>query len=369
MSTGLLNAMVLLAAPLLGACAASAPAELAGLALDGVEVSKAMGFGFNLGNAFDLGLNPTNLADVQKVVDLYAGAGAKHVRIPVTWMDGFGGNHLADPTGKINLKSPRFLELKAAVGYALRKNLYVVVNTHHEHWLKRSYNGSGHDAIFANLWKGIANEFKSEGPKLIFEVLNEPEDAFGSWGGAVKPQDAAALEKTRHINLVGYNAIRSTGGNNATRIVMFGMNGQGNHSMFPALYPTRESLPGGGRDPAIVATLHTYDPWAFCGQDGKMAAYPGAESVKKSITTVLEHAAKLGVGANYGEYGVGRNNNFEERNSDTVREYYRVVTKTVLDAGASATPWDDRGWFGLIEAKNGGYQFRFGLVQAALGRP
>lgn len=364
MTICLISAATLLLLPSMNSPSSSSTGIRPVAALDGVGVSKAMGFGFNLGNSFDVGLNPTSLPDIQKVIDLYVGAGVKHVRIPVTWMDGFSGKHLADSSGKLNVKSPRFIELKAAVRYALKKNLYVIVNTHHEHWLKRAYNGAKHDAIFTNLWKGIANEFKSESPKLIFEVLNEPEDAFGSWGGKINPQDPSAMEKTRNINLVGYSAIRSTGGNNATRIVMFGMNGQGNHSMFPSLYPTRSSLPGGGMDRNIVATLHTYDPWTFCGQDGKLSAYPGADAVKQSVQTVLDHAAKLGIGANYGEYGVGRKDKVEERNTDTVREYYRVVTKTILDAGASATPWDDRGWFGLIEANNGAYQFKYGLVQA-----
>ena len=334
--------------------------------LDGIGLSKAMGFGFNLGNCFDLGLNPTSMSDVRKVIDLYAKEGAKHVRIPVTWMDGFSGDHLADTNGKLNAQSPRLGELRAAVRYALAKDLYVIVNTHHEHWLKRDYNGAKHDLIFSNLWKGIAGEFKGESQNLIFEVLNEPEGAFGSWGGNIKPQDPMALEKTRHINNVGYKAIRATGGQNAKRVVMFGMNGQGNHSMFPMLYPNRESLPGGGKDAFIVATLHTYDPWPFCGEDGRLAEYPGEQAIKSGITRVLDHAAKLGIGANYGEFGVGRKDRAQERNSDTVREYYRLVTKTVLARGASATPWDDRGWFGLIEPNSGGYRFKFGLVDAML---
>jgi aryl-phospho-beta-D-glucosidase BglC (GH1 family) len=330
--------------------------------LNGIEVSKQMGFGFNLGNCFDLGINPTALTDVRKVIDLYAGAGAKHVRIPVTWMDGFDGKHLADASGNINVQASRFMDLKAAVRYALSKNLYVVINAHHEHWLKRSYSGDKHDSIFANLWKGIATQFSSESPKLIFEVLNEPEDVFGSWGGYVKPYDAAALTKTRHINEVGYKAIRATGGKNATRIVMFGMNGQGNHSMLAAMYPTRDGLPGAGKDANIIATLHTYDPWPFCGQDGKLSEYPGADAVVKSLRGVLAHAKKLGIGVNYGEYGVGRKEQQSDRDSGVVREYYRVVTKTVLESGASATPWDDRGWFGLIEPKDAGYRFKYGLV-------
>jgi hypothetical protein len=147
---------------------------------------------------------------------------------------------------------------------------------------------------------------------------------------------------------------------------MFGMNGQGNQSMFPTLYPNRESLPGGGKDPCIMATLHTYDPWPFCGENGRLADCPGSQAISSGITRALAHAARLGIGANYGEFGVGRKDQAQERNSDTVREYYRVVAKTVLARGASATPWDDRGWFGLIEKSGDGYQFKYGLVDSML---
>jgi len=325
-----------------------------------------MGFGFNLGNCFDMPQNPTGISDVRRVIDLYAGAGAKHVRIPVTWMDGFGGNHLADSRGVLIARSPRLLDLKAAVSYALQRNLYVVINTHHEHWLKRGYNGAAHDGIFSNLWKNIATEFRTESPRLIFEILNEPDEAFGSWGGPVRPPDPIAIERTRRINSVGYNAIRSTGGLNARRVIMFGVNGMGNHSMLAQVYPTKPTLPGMGRDAFIVATLHTYDPWEFCGEDGRLAAYPGTQAVQQGVYRALDHAARMGIAVNCGEYGVGRRTNASERNTDTVREYYRVVTKAVLGRGASATPWDDRGWFGLIEPNSGGYRFRFGLVDAML---
>ncbi len=329
--------------------------------IDGRATMKSMGPGFNLGNTFDLNLNPTDLADIRKVVDLYVGAGAKHVRIPVTWMDGFEGDHLADGYGNVKVAHSRLKNLKLAVDYAVGKGLHVVINTHHEHWLKSRYNGAEHDKVFGRLWTGIATEFKDADSKVIFEVLNEPDGVFGDWSGGAKPDAPEALRLTRHINQVGYDAIRATGGKNSTRIVMVGMNGMGNHSMFDDLYPTADRLPGGGKDPNLVVTVHTYDPWGFCGQDGKTSAYPGAKAVRTSIQAVLDHGAKLGVGLNYGEFGVGRQVNQSERNTTEVKEYYEVVAKTVKAAGMSFTPWDDRGWFGLIEKSGDGYQFKYGL--------
>ncbi|MFZ4507857.1 MAG: glycoside hydrolase family 5 protein [Fimbriimonas sp.] len=333
---------------------------------DGIATMRNMGTGFNLGNTFDIKANPTDLRDVRKVIDLYANAGLTHVRMPVTWMDGFDGDHLADTSGTINTKHARLRELKLAVDYALGKGLYVVINTHHENWLKKNYNGAAHDAAFANLWKGIATEFKTRNHHLVFEILNEPDGVFGDWGGPVKPYDAIALERTRKINQVGYDAIRATGGSNTSRIIMFGTNGQGNHTMLAPLYPSAETLPGKGKDPYIAATVHSYDPWGFCGQDGVNSACPGDATVKESIEKVLAHAAKLKIGINYGEFGVGRAANQNDRNTPAVKGYYRTVTRTVRAAGMSVTPWDDRGLFGLIEAEQGGYRFKFGIVPEML---
>lgn len=333
-------------------------------AISGEQITLAMGTGFNLGNTFDLKIRPTETAEIEKVLRLYKTAGMGHVRIPVTWMDGFDGDHLADNAGNIKASHPRLQQLDAAIDKALGMGYVVVINTHHEHWLKKPYDGSEKfNKPFANLWKQIATRYAKKSPNLVFEVLNEPEGAMGDWSGAVKPFDPKAIAYTRQINEIGYKSIRSTGGANSTRVVMVSPNGQGNHSMLDEIYPTSSLLPGGGKDRHLVATVHTYDPWDFCGQDGRMEAKPTMDSVAQTIKNTATHAAKLGIAVNYGEFGVGRRERTNERDSDIVRGYYRTVRKTTLALGMSNTAWDDAGWFGLVyRAKNGSYNFLFDIV-------
>jgi aryl-phospho-beta-D-glucosidase BglC (GH1 family) len=292
----------------------------------------------------------------------------RHVRIPVTWGSGVGGDTLADRQGRINSKHSRLAHLSAAVDHALSRGLYVVINTHHEHWLKDGYDGSpGYDTAFANLWQGIATHFKSRSPRLIFEILNEPEKAFGDWSGKVKPFDPQALKFTRQINEVGYRAIRETGGANVTRPVMVMPNGQGNQSLLDDVYPDKDSLPGKGKDRFLGASVHTYDPWAFCGQNGKNSAWPGRAAIEAPIAAVAAHARKLGIEVNYGEFGVGRDGDQATRNTDVVREYYRTVRQTALKHGMSVTPWDDRGWFALVsKGPSGEYTFLYDIVPAMM---
>ncbi len=319
------------------------------------EANKALQTGFNLGNTFDLGIHSTSLKDISPLIDLYASVGMRHVRIPVTWGNPVNGDTLCDSQGNLNPKHPRIADLTRVVDYALGKGLYVIVNTHHEHWLKEHYDGSAnYNTAFANLWSGIATLFKDRSPNLILEVLNEPEKAFGDWSGPVKPSDPQALKFTRLINEVGFKAIRKV---SPTRIVMVGTNGQGNHSMLDKVYPTSASLPGGGGDKYLIATVHTYDPWPFCGQDGTNANFPGLGAITGPIKAVAAHGRKLGIPINYGEFGVGRTGG-NERNTDLVRSYYSAVRQTALREGMSVTPWDDRGWFGLVAPEAGG-KFRF----------
>ncbi|RNL55894.1 glycoside hydrolase family 5 protein [Pedobacter jejuensis] len=314
------------------------------------EIILDMGTGFNLGNTFESNFasNPPILASVKPIIDTYYNAGMRHIRIPVTWMQGYT-NNIADGNGMINPTHPRLLELKAIIEYALAKKMYVEINAHHEHWLKDFYDGSaGFDNKFKTLWTGIANYFKDQPKQLIFDVLNEPEGKMGQWSspGNPLPTDPSAIALTRQILKVDYDAIRATGGNNSTRIIMIEPNGQGNQGQIEEVFSAKANLPGGGNDAYIAIQVHSYDPWAFCGQTGANSAFPGNSTFTSAIQKVASHSAIIDVPVNYGEFGVGRTSG-NERNTDLVRGYYRLMKQTIIAQKMSCTVWDDKGWFGL----------------------
>jgi endoglucanase len=332
------------------------------------EIIEDMAAGFNLGNTFENGINSSAPATNKQIIDLYYSAGMRHVRIPVTWAQGFS-NNIADANGNVNVSHPRLLELKEIVDYALAKKMYVVINTHHEHWLKDNYDGSAaFDTKFTTLWNGIATFFKDYPKQLLLEVLNEPEGAMGQWSGTgyPLPTNAQAIDYTRKINKVGYDAIRATGGNNTTRIIMVAPNGQGNQGMIEEVYPTKATLPGAGNDAYLAIQVHTYDPWAFCGQTGSNAAWPGTASIENAIKKVGVHSKLIDVPINYGEFGVGRQSNTGERNTDLVRGYYKLFRLTCKAEKMSFTPWDDRGWFGLIYKSGSDYLFSNNIVPSMM---
>jgi len=333
-------------------------------------VLNSMGAGFNLGNTFENGYNTPTYVSAKPIIDLYHTAGMKHIRIPVTWMDVFNADNLADQDGNLDTQHPRFKELVKVIDYAISLKMYVVINTHHEHWLKDNYDGSEvYDTKFANLWKNIATYFKDYPNYLIFEVLNEPEGKLGEWNDAwPSPTSSTALSYTRKVNEVGYSAIRASGGNNATRIVMVSVNGQGNEAQIEEVYPTKTTLPGGGNDKYLAIQVHSYNPWNFCGQTGSNNNYPGNMTIVGAINKVNTHSKLLDTPINYGEFGVGRQTNATERNTEIVRGYYSTFAKTTLANKMSYSVWDDRGWFGLVSGSGNNYSFVFDIVPRMLAK-
>lgn len=345
------------------------------------ELTTRLGRGFNLGNTFDAYdevWQRHDLAHTRQVIDLYRAQGMQTVRLPVTWMEPHADGTLADGDGRLDLQHPRFADLVATIDHALASGLFVVMDTHHEHWLKKHYDGSAAmDATFATLWTEIATYFRDYPHQLIFEVLNEPEGKLGDYAQSqgVLPSDATGMALTRKLNEIGYAAIRATGGNNAQRAILIAPNGQGNHGQIAAVYPDRASLPGGGKDPYVLVTGHSYDPWEFCGQTGSNQRYSGDDTaalradLDRIVEGIVAWSKRTGVGVYFGEYGVGRETARHERDSALVREYYRYLTQSLIDSGIGTAVWDDKDWFGVLNVQGDGYVFVPGLIDAIMGRP
>jgi endoglucanase len=336
-----------------------------------VTVIKNMGPGFNLGNVWDNGVKVATYASVKPIIDKYVSEGMTNVRIPTTWMDAVDGNTLADGNGNLITTNSRFTELVNTINYCLSKGLYVTINTHHETWLKNNYNGTTYyDTKFYNLWYNIATYFKSFSSKLVFEILNEPEGKMGVWdgvGGYPDPTGATEIGYTRQIMKVGYNAIRATGGNNTTRLVMVSPNGQANQSQIEEVFPSVAELPGGGADQYLGMHVHSYDPWGFCGHTGWNYNNPGTATFIAGITTCYNHAqTKLGgIPVHYGEFGVGRapekgGGPETERADAVVLAYYKTFAETAISKNMAFSVWDDRGWFSLIN--DAGSAFTYNIV-------
>jgi endoglucanase len=319
------------------------------------QAMERMGRGINLGNVYDWSSgNDPSFEASRKMIDLFEARGFQNVRVPVTWGDRF------------NRSSEKTLIVTQVVNYALDKGLYVVLNTHHERWLKDSYNNTAYyNDRFAALWIGIATHFANASDRLIFEILNEPDGAMGGWG----PEQANSFEPgpqalTRAANAVGYWAVRNV---SKDRLILVMPNGMGNQALIKHVYPNRSFLPGEGTDPYLGVSVHTYDPWQFCGETGRNSYFDSVPAMQNYMRGVYNGLAdwfyEARIPMHIGEYGLGRVALYtKERDTDMARTYYKYVTNTFALNGWPSTVWDDQGWFAITN----NFTYFGGLAEAIL---
>ncbi len=198
-------------AALAGALATAAFADLPTAA----QVQKNMGMGYNIGNSMEVPNNPTgwgNPYPTQALLDSIKAAGFNTVRIPCAW-DSHTRNGAITETWLDSVKT--------VVDYALRNELYVVLNIHHEGeggWFQTKMATTKNTTVdnkMKTYWTQIANKFKNYDEHLLFAGANEPGE--GQAGLTWTSQHAQVL--------MGYyqtfiDAVRATGGNNATRTLI-----------------------------------------------------------------------------------------------------------------------------------------------------
>jgi endoglucanase len=221
------------------------------------QAAKLMSPGWNLGNSFDAAPNETSFGNptpTQSLIDAVHAAGFQTLRLPVTWTDHIG----ASPSYTID--SAWMAKVKQTAQWAVDAGMYVFVNTHHEAdgnggWVTFPSTTSAAQSVAAEVtavWTQIATAFQSFDSRLMLECFNEPNEA----GGGNTPQ--AQTDLNMYLEAC-FKAIRSTGGANATRIVMIQPVGaspiqSGIQSMQKVSFIN---------DPNVIISLHTYYPTNF----------------------------------------------------------------------------------------------------------
>jgi endoglucanase len=216
--------------------------------------------GWNLGNSFDASPNETSFGNptpTQTLINAVHAAGFNTLRIPVTWTNHIG----ASPNYTID--STWMNKVKQTAQWAVSAGMYVFVNTHHE----SDGGGSGWVTFPAAsstsavtkvatevtaVWTQIANTFKSFDSHLMLECFNEPNEAGGG--------DTLDAESDLNLYLAAcVNAIRATGGANATRIIM--IQPVGASPLQSGIQAMQQASIIG--DPNLVVSIHTYFPTDF----------------------------------------------------------------------------------------------------------
>ena len=197
-------------------------------ALTATEFVQKMNVGWNLGNSLDCKVKTRGLdANLKQelawfnpyveksLIDYVAELGFNTIRIPVTWYY----NTEVDEAGNLVIGEEFLARVKQVVNYAIENDLYVILNSHHDD--EMIYAGVDDTEMkqvckdAEALWRQIAEYFKDYDEHLIFEAYNEVDNREWSWTFGER-----AAEQVNQLNQVFVDTVRSTGGNNAQRILM-----------------------------------------------------------------------------------------------------------------------------------------------------
>lgn len=206
------------------------------------EMAQKMGLGLNLGNTMEayeatncekitfewipiVGSNqPTDYEQcwganitTQKIIDGMKSEGFNTVRIPVFW-----GNMMKND-GTYTINKEYLARVKEIVDYCEKAGVYSVINIHHfDEFIIRRNNLEDCEKIFTNLWTQIAEYFADYPYTVVFEGFNEylGGSQFDKSGNLKDQTDANAYKMTNALNKAFVNAVRSTGGYNAQRVLI-----------------------------------------------------------------------------------------------------------------------------------------------------
>ena len=302
----------------------------------GTDIWSQLKAGWNLGNSFDATPTETswgNPATTKAMIDRVA-TRFNFLRIPVTWYP-----HLTTGSPGYTVDPAFLARLKQVVDWAVGDGMYVDLNMHHDgggdSWLIPSAGRMSQvEPEFNAIWRQVAGYFNGYDQHLLFEAMNEPQDANGGnrYGGGTADNWPAI----NTLNQDFVNDVRATGGTNATRwllVVPYGANaGTGADNL---------RVPN---DSHVAVSVHTYNPWAFCSAtapnyltwDGSMNYLPDGDvnHANQLFTSRGIHVAWTEFGATVKPYNGGDN-------ADQVANYETHIESYAKQFGQKTMVWDN----------------------------
>ena len=330
---------------------------------------KNLGFGWNLGNTLDAfstneneGLESEivwgNPYTTEKMINALVAKGFKAIRIPVTWH-----NHIIDKNYTIDTKWMK--RVKEVVDWCINKNLYVILNTHHDNAeykenvtidygvgyypLKKDMEES--ERFLYNIWKQIAFTFNNGyDHHLIFECMNEPRmiNLPNEWW-YLKEDDLCeeSVAVINEYNRLVVNAIRSTGGNNKKRFIMV----TAQAASFDYAVNSNFQIPEDSDNTdikRILVSVHMYAPYGFVMEPNITNNKFTEEHKNELYQNFIKLNKKFVQKGNYvviGEMGIINKNNTQQR-----IDWGQYYLENCRNFQLSAFLWDNGKWDNTLSA-------------------
>ena len=345
-----------------------------GMNSDALTLAKQMYAGINIGNTMEVPGGETGWGNPRvskEYIDGLKAAGFNAVRIPCAW-----DSHIINQ--ETNEIDPAWLDrVSEVVGYCRANDMYAIVNIHWDGgWLEENCTPEAQEANNAKqhaLWTQIASKLNVYDEYLLFAGCNEPN---------VENAEQMAVLKSYEQTFI--DAVRATGGNNATRCLIV----QGPSTDIDKTLNLFGEMPTDVVTGRLMLEVHYYTPWTFCGLEadadwGRMAYFWGEYEVEGSdrnsgygaddVIAAFEKLEARYVHDNIpiilGEYGamvrtVGEN---QEAHDLSRQSFTEVVTREAKNHGIVPFFWDG-GTFVMIDRYTGTVSEHYaydGLMQGA----
>lgn len=355
--------------------------------LSSVELVKAMGVGYNLGDTFesDIGnyftnANPTYakaiydelgysdidgkpdelFCEVRQHYTPYRGKttqntiraiydkGFRSIRIPVAW-----SNHMENG----NISTRWMNRIKEVVDYCFKyKDLYVILTlmeppSFSGYWLDNEHKDTT-EALVKNVWTQVSKEFARYDYRLIFENLNEPLHYKYQWQMSSVMETNPQAYKEANENLMYFNQLfvdivrKSKETNNKNRFLT--VNTYGNMAYLAYEEKVNKiskfSFPLDNATDKLLFNVHGYNPYNYVY--GKSDSWSSANNSDTSgivglFNNLKSNFVDKGIGVIVTEWGAVHDAKDSKEREDTRKDYYSYFMKqaTINDIGIMM--WDN----------------------------
>ena len=272
--------------------------------------------GINLGNTLEPPLEGgwNNPPAQEYYFDLYKDAGFTCVRVPVRW------DQHTQASYPYKIDEAWLQRVEQVVDWGLSRGLFIIINAHHEEWIKQNYTNAAFRERFDSIWSQIATRFRDRSEKLVFEVINEPY-------GLTKAQNDDLHQRIISI-------IRKT---NPTRIIIFqGHNWGGSDELIAAAIPA---------DNYLIGSFHSYDPYTFgLLGEGTFGSANDISVLNNKFLTVKNWSDNVHIPVLLGEFGSVGTADYNSR-----MKHYKTYVELAQKYGFVYCAWDDGGDFRIMK--------------------
>jgi len=301
------------------------------------QVAAQMVVGWNLGNTLEAQCGETawgNPMVTQSFINSVKAAGFNSIRIPAAW-DCHATNMTIDPAW--------LARVKQVVDYAISQNMYVIINIHWDGgWLENHVTFADQSAVNQKqqaYWTQIANYFIAYNEHLLFAGTNEVHHDYGE-------PIPEYITVQQSYNQTFVNAVRATGGNNASRtLVVQTYNTNAWHGLHYF------SLPTDSASNRLIVEIHHYDPYDYTLNPTGSCLYWGAPYPPQGACSWAQEAyvddlfaqvkakwVNVGIPVIIGEYGVHKRSGLDLAS----RQYYlKYMNQAATTNGMKTFYWDN----------------------------